>query len=186
MFGPRPLVSETFEIPLRVETNEFVLCPLTIERFHLDYESYMSSVEHLQRTFDLEPKRMVLNGDTDVWPANSDLEFAVLDAAWCHFEWKIWRSSFTYTALSKNETIQLGCGYIFPSHKMGYDVLCQTWVRADQLERGFDTEFYEWFRSWVEDEWPFDGKSIAWPGRELPWEEWNAIADKEGTVVKKG
>jgi hypothetical protein len=176
MFGPRPLVPREFEIPLRVETDQFVLRPLTVDRFHLDYESYMSSVEHLQQTFDLDGDP-IITGE-QVWPAGSDLEFALVDAAWCHMEWKYFRSSFTYSALDLAETRQLGCGYVYPCHKEGYDVLCETWVRADQLERGFDDEFSAWFRNWVEAEWPFEPDRVGWPGRSISWGEWNALPEK--------
>ena len=176
MFGPRPLVPKSFEIPLHVESDQFVIRPLTVGRYHLDYESYMTSVEHLQNTFDLDGDPIELAGER--WPAGSDLEFAIYDAGWCHMEWKIFRSSFTYSAYDKAETRQLGCGYIYPCHKVGYDILCETWVRADEFEKGFDDVFYRWFRAWVEDVWPFEGKVIAWPGRDVDWDSWNAIADK--------
>ena len=184
MLGPPPLVPSTFEIPLKVETDDFILRPLTVDRFHLDFESYMSSIEHLQKTFDLEGEQIVLDGE--IWPANSDVEFAVIDAAWCHMEWKIFRSSFTYTALNKAETKQLGCGYIFPSYKEGYDLRCETWVRADEYENGFGQPFYEWFRAWVEAEWPFSDKVIGWPGQEIPWETWNSIPNEEGAISSAG
>lgn len=177
MFGPRPLVPKAFEIPLRVVTEDFVLRPLEVGRFHLDYESYMASVEHLQRTFDLDDDPIELTGE-ERWPAGSDLEFGLFDAGWSHMEWKIFRSSFTYTILNLEETRQLGAGYIFPSHKDGSDILCQTWVRADEYERGLDDTFYAWFRAWVEEVWPFDGLTIVWPGREISWEDWNATPDK--------
>jgi len=176
MIGRRPMVPESFEVPEFVETESFILRPLTWDGFPLDYEAYMSSVEHLQRTFDLDDEPLTLSGER--WPANSDMEFAVLDAAWCHMEWKIFRSSFTYCARNKAETRQLGCGYIFPSLKQGFDVECQTWVRVDEFERGMDPEFYEWFRAWVEDVWPFEGQTVGWPGREISWAEWNATPEK--------
>ncbi len=43
-----PLVPDSFEIPELVETDSFLLRPLTWEGFNLDFESYMSSVKHLQ------------------------------------------------------------------------------------------------------------------------------------------
>jgi hypothetical protein len=176
MFGPRPLVPREFEVPRRVETDRFVLTPLTVDRFHLDYESYMSSVEHLQATFDLDGDQL-MTGE-QLWPAGSDLEFALIDAAWCHMEWKYFRSSFSYSVLDLAETRQLGCGYVFPCHKVGFDALCETWVRKDEFDRGFDDEFYEWFRSWVEQVWPFSPDRTGWPGRATPWEEWNALPEK--------
>jgi hypothetical protein len=159
-----------------VETDDFVLCPLTVDRFHLDYESYMASVEHLQNTFDVDEAPFRVGGER--WPAGTTLELALIDAAWCHMEWKVFRSSFTYSALAKSEKQQLGCGYIFPSHKSGIDVVCQTWVRADELDSGFDQRFYEWFRQWVETAWPFGGRTIGWPGREISWDAWSALPDR--------
>lgn len=161
---------------MRIETDHFVLCPLRFDAFHLDYESYMSSVEHLQNTFDLDAAPLTLDGAK--WPANSDLEFAVIDAAWCHMEWKIFRSSFTYSALTKAEDKQLGCGYIFPCNKEGFEILCQTWVRESELASGFDNAFYEWFRDWVEAAWPFKAEVIAWPGREIAWSDWSSLPEQ--------
>lgn len=178
MLGPTPLVPQSFEIPLRVETELFTLRPLTLDRFYLDYECYMSSIEHLQRTFDLDGDPIVQDGA--VWPANSDLEFAVIDAAWCHMEWKFFRSSFTYTALDKRERRQLGCGYIFPCHKEGYDILCETWIRSDQLDTHFGQVFPTWFRDWVNTAWPFADRVVGWPGVEITWEAWNEIPNKVG------
>ena len=173
MIGPQPIVPLSFQVPVRVETDEFVVRPLAMERFHLDFESYMSSVEHLQRTWDLDGSDLTLDGER--WPANSDIEFAAVDAAWCQFEWQILRSSFTYTALTKDERQQLGCGYIFRSSKQGYDLECQTWVRASRVADGFDQRWFDWFRNWVETEWPYKSLTIGWPGREIGWDEWNAI-----------
>jgi len=173
MIGPPPLVPSSFSIPMRVETPDFVLVPLRWDRFHLDFESYMSSVPHLQSTFDLDGSSLELGGQR--WPANSDLEFAAIDAAWCQFEWQITRSSFTYTALDREEQQQIACGYIFRSFKVGYHVECQTWVRADRLQSGFDQTFFAWFRSWIDAAWPFASLNVAYPGRDIPWPEWNRI-----------
>jgi len=117
-----------------------MLRPLTVGNFHMDFECYTSSFEHL-------------------------------------------RSTFTYHALDLAERRQLGCGCIFPSHKQGFDVLCQTWVQADEFDRGFDPQFYEWFRDWVHRVWPFDQSSIGWPGRAISWDERNDILDKPGLVT---
>ena len=175
MLGPAPLVSRDFEVPLRVETDRFVLVPLGWKQFGLDYESYMSSVKHLQATFDLDGDSLEIAGER--WPANSDLEFAFVDAAWCQFEWQHLRSSFTYAALTSAEDKELGCGYIMRSKKQGFAVECQTWVRADEVATVFDAEFHRWFRGWVEQTWPFPADQIGWPGREIPWDEWNHLPD---------
>ncbi|MGF1661555.1 MAG: hypothetical protein ACFCVG_03635 [Kineosporiaceae bacterium] len=173
MIGHPPLVPPWFDVPRRVEADRFVLVPLTWRLFPLDFECYMSSVQHLQATFDLDGASLELGGER--WPANSDLEFAHVDAAWCQFEAEHLRSSFTYVPLTPAGDRQLGAGYIFPSKKAAFRVECQTWVRADEAARGFDAWFYRWFRRWVEDTWPFRAEDIGWPGREIPWEEWNEL-----------
>ena len=45
------LVPEGFEVPRRVEGEGFVVVPLGPELAQIDYEAYMSSIEHLQQTF---------------------------------------------------------------------------------------------------------------------------------------
>ncbi len=50
MIGPPPLVPSWYKIPMRVETPDFVLVPLRMDRFYLDFEAYMSSIGHLQKT----------------------------------------------------------------------------------------------------------------------------------------
>lgn len=175
MLGPGSLVSHDFEIPLRVAGDGFVLVPLGWKHFMLDYECYMSSVEHLQATFDLDGDSLEIDGKR--WPANSSVEFAFVDAAWSQFEWQHLRSSFTYAALTPGEDKELGCGYIMRSKKEPYAVECQTWVRADELANGFDERFHQWFRKWVEQTWPFDTDLIGWPGREISWEDWNQLPD---------
>jgi hypothetical protein len=177
MLGPSPLVPPWFEVPLRVDTEEFVLVPLTWNGFHHDFESYMSSVEHLQSTFDLDAVNpFVVDGAR--WPANTSLELAFIDAAWQQFESEVIRSSFCYCVKDIQESRQLGCGYIFHSDKSGYEVECHTWVRADMLESGFDETFYSWFRNWVENEWPFSAMTVVWPGRDISWNDWNSLPNE--------
>ena len=179
MLGPVPLVPNWFEIPNRVDTDQFVLVPLTWNRFHLDFEGYMSSISHLQDTFDQETTNpFIVKGER--WPANTDLELAFIDASWQQFESEVIRSSFTYCALDRTQSRQIGCGYIFHCEKPGYEVECQTWVRTDTLADGFDVTFYNWFRSWVEVAWPFSEMKIAWPGRDIPWDEWNDLPNERG------
>lgn len=181
MLGPAPIVPRDFDIPLSVPTDKFTLVPLSLKHFMLDYECYMSSVGHLQQTFDLDGDSLFIDGGR--WPANSDIEFAVIDASWCQFEWQHLRSSFTYAALTPAEDKELGCGYIMRSKKKPYLIECQTWVRADMLAEGFDQEFHQWFKGWVEDWWPFPAESVGWPGRDISWNDWNALPDVEGVTA---
>lgn len=175
MVGIPPLVPASFEVPRLVETQSFDLVPLEWRHAFRDFEAYSSSVEHLQSTFDLNTGSLRIGPEK--WPAKVDLDTAFIDAAWSQFENFFLHSSFTFSAVDKTHTRQLGCGYISWSNKVGYHVECQTWVRADCLSAGFDDSFYNWFRNWVEQSWPFDADEIGWPGRTIPWTEWNQLPD---------
>lgn len=182
MFGPLPIVPWDFDLPERVETDDFVLRPLSVDLFHLDFEAYTSSKEHLQQTFCLDgvPFGRAENQDPTAgrWPEGVDVEFGLIGAAWCHYEWKYLRSSFTYSILDLDESRELGNAYVYPCHKVGYDICCQSWVRTDMLASGFDETFHAWFQRWVDDVWPFEDLVVGWPGRDIPWEEWNALPNE--------
>jgi hypothetical protein len=179
MFGPLPIVPWDFELPERVVTQDFVLRPLSLDLFHLDFEAYNASREHLQQTFNLDgvPFGPAENRDAGAerWPAGTDVEFGLIGAAWCHYEWKYLRSSFTYSILDAEERRELGNAYVYPCHKADYDICCQSWVRTDLLASGFDDSFHDWFRHWVDDVWPFEELRVGWPGRTVTWEDWNAL-----------
>jgi hypothetical protein len=78
--------------------------------------------------------------------------------------------------MGPDERVQLGCIYLVPSHKQGFDVAVATWVRASEVPGGLDEELYGTVRCWLAERWPLD--RVAWPGRELPWEEYDALPDR--------
>jgi hypothetical protein len=170
--GHPKLVEDGFVVPERVETEEFVVVPLTWARFPLDYECYMSSVDHLQRTYNVDDPDVTVDGQR--WPAGTTLEMAFLDAAHCERE-RHNRTAFAYVVLDPPETRQLGCVYVFPCKKDGFAAEARTWVREDRLADGLDGRLYAWARAWVRDGWPFAEDAVAWPGREIGWEEWAAL-----------
>jgi hypothetical protein len=86
------------------------------------------------------------------------------------------RSSFAYTVMRPDERVQLGCIYIVPSHKQGVDAAAALWVRASELAGDPDQVLYATVRRWLAECWPFT--RVAWPGRELPWEEYDAVASR--------
>ena len=179
LIWPPRLVPDGFGVPTTAQSKSFVLVPLEGRGFVLDYESYMSSVPHLQATFRTKDGPFDVGGSA--WPAGTSLDAAYLDAAWCEMEFLL-ASSFSYVVLTLDKTQQLGAAYIWPSRKQGYDVDCQSWVRADHLDAGVDQEVYAWFRAWVNAVWPFDPNRVAWPGREISWEQWDALPDKQALV----
>ena len=175
LIRPPRLVPGGFEAPTRASFGSLVAVPLQSKRFVLDYESYMSSVAHLQGTF--RTQNGPFEAGEQAWPAGTTLETAYLEAAWTEMEWLL-GSSYTYVILTPDKTQQIGCAYIWPSRKEGYDVDCQSWVRADRLEAGTDRELHTWFQSWVKAAWPLDPSRVAWPGRDIPWETWGALPER--------
>jgi hypothetical protein len=137
--------------PLRLEHKEFVLRPLQISDVVKDYDAVMSSIDHLQGVF----------GSRSKWPS-PDLSFEqdLIDLGWHHKEFQR-RTSFAYTVMKPDESQCLGCVYIYPSKRDGYDAEAYCWVRKSAAE--LDKILYDIFKQWIEEKWPF--KSVAYPGR---------------------
>lgn len=161
--APSAFVPSDFEAPVLVEGKGFKLVPLGPELVDVDYEAYMSSIEHLRATF---------TRSTD-WPhPDIDDEAAMQDMLneQRRFEQ---RESFAYGVLTPDGGRERGCVYVRPSSKAGYDAEVRLWVTKAEFDAGFDAELYAWTRDWVSEKWPFS--NIAYPGRAIAWEEWDAI-----------
>jgi hypothetical protein len=72
--------------------------------------------------------------------------------------------------MSPDESQCLGCVYIVPSAKAGYDTEVYLWVRKSAYEQGMDSRLYKLIKDWIGKEWPFE--KVAYPGREISWEDW--------------
>jgi hypothetical protein len=155
-----------FEVPGPLETDRFRIRPLTIHDLVKDYDAVMTSREQLWEQF----------GQAWGWPPEDlTLEQDLIDLAW-HQKEAQRRSSFAYVVMRPDERVQLGCVYIVPSHKQGFDAAVATWVRASEVPGGLDEELYGTVRGWLAERWPFT--RVAWPGRELPWEAYDALPDR--------
>ena len=155
----------TAAIPSRIETSDFQIRMLTINDLVKDYDAVMSSVEHLTGVF----------GPGVSWPAGLTLEADLVDLGWHQKEFEL-RNSFSFTVMSPDESRCLGCVYIDPSEKLGYDAKVTLWVRQSEVQNGLDEKLYSTIRTWLSEEWWFT--KVAFPGRELSWEEWTSLPDK--------
>ena len=161
----RLLAPSNFRVPEVLETKKFRLRMLTIHDVVKDYDAVMTSIDHLQGIF----------GPRSKWPSK-DLtrEQDLIDLGW-HKKESQRRTSFAYTVMSLNEKTCLGCVYVYPSVKKGFDAEVYMWVRKSAFDKGLDKELYETVRNWIEKEWPF--KKVAYPGREISWDDWKKFAD---------
>lgn len=157
-------VPEDFDIPEQLETDSFRIRMLTIHDVVKDYDAVMSSLKYLQGLF------------LEEWGRPRDdlsLEQDLIDLGWHQKEFQM-RSSFAYTVVTLDESRVIGCVYIFPFGKGGYDAEVTMWVRADMLDAGLDEDLYKTVRSWLADDWPFE--RTAYPGRDMSWEEFNRLS----------
>jgi len=153
-------------IPSGIETEDFRIRALTIHDVVKDYDAVMSSIDHLQGVF----------GPDISWPS-ADLTFEqdLIDLGWHHKEFQKKRS-FAYTVMSLDESRCLGCVYVDPSEKAGYDAKVILWVRQSEVGNGLDEKLYAAVRTWMSEQWWFS--TVAFPGRQLRWEEWDGLPDK--------
>lgn len=152
--------------PAELETNEFKLRILTIHDVVKDYDAVMSSIDHLKGIF----------GPHSSWPpADLTLEQNLIDLGWHQKEFQTGRS-FAYTVMQLDESRCLGCVYIDPSEKAGYDAKVILWVRQSEIRNGLDEKLFSAVKIWLTREWGF--ATVAFPGRELSWQEWESLPDK--------
>lgn len=159
---PSPVPAD-FDVPMLAEGDGFKLVPLGPDVVEVDYDAYMSSIEHLQTTY---------TRDTS-WPREdiSDAD-ALLDMEYEEARFRE-RRSFAYSVLTPDGSRARGSVYVRPSPLEEYDAVVRMWVTEADYEAGFDAELYEWVKRWIESEWPFD--SVAYPGRAIAWGDWDAM-----------
>ena len=157
------LVPADFKVPTFVETDHFKIVPLGPDLVKVDFDAYMSSIEHLQKTF---------TRSTD-WPRQgiSDAEaMQDMEAEQARFAK---RTSFAYSVLTKDGRRERGCVYVYPSTIAGYDAVVRLWVTKADYDAGFDAELFAWVTAWMRKEWPF--AKVAYPGRSIPWDQWDSL-----------
>jgi hypothetical protein len=166
-------VPESFTAPILVEAAGFKLVPLGPDVVKLDFAAYMSSVEHLQKTFSRStrwPRAGITDADAMRDMQGEQARFSS-------------RRSFSYAVLTPDGTRERGSVYVQPSPVGGYDAVVKMWVTKADYDAGFDAELYNWVTGWIQKEWPF--KKVAYPGRAIEWATWDAMvaANKPAAVV---
>ena len=152
-----------FDPPRRVDGAGFVVVPLGPDLVSIDYDAYMSSIEHLQKTFTR----------SDRWPTE-DIDDAAAMQDMLNEQGRFERrESFAYGVLTPDGTRERGCVYVRPSPVAGYDAVVRLWTTKAEYDAGFDAELYEWVQDWIQSSWPF--LKVAYPGRDIPWAEWDAL-----------
>ncbi|NQV70496.1 MAG: hypothetical protein HQ498_10765 [Pseudohongiella sp.] len=156
-------IPDDFEPPVLVETDDFTVVPLGPELVDLDFAAYMSSIEHLQQTFTR----------SEGWPHENITDADAMQDMLNEQERFKQRESFAYAVLTPGGEREMGCVYVRPSSKPGYDAEVSLWVTKADFDAGFDETLYEWTQLWVEENWSF--AEVAYPGRAIEWTAWDQL-----------
>lgn len=162
--SPTPFVSADFAVPAKLETAHFRLRMLSVNDVVRDYDAVISSTAQLKEIF------------RGSWPDGLTLEGNLVDLGWHQKEFQD-RRSFAYTVVSLDESRVLGCVYINPTRKRGHDASVTFWARESAIGSAADERLSKAVRGWVEEAWPFE--SPAYPGRDIPWDDWRKIPDQK-------
>ena len=165
MASTHPFVPVDFIVPAGLETPGYRIRMLTVNDVVKDFDAVMSSAIELA---ELWPAKS--------WPSGLTLEQDLIDLGWHQKEFQR-RSSFAYTVVALDESRVLGCVYLRPTRKQGYDADVSSWMRETKIGAGADAELFTTVKAWVERAWPF--KRPGYPGRVTAWDEWDAIAEEK-------
>jgi hypothetical protein len=93
-------------------------------------------------------------------PEELTLEQNLVDLGWHQKEFQL-RRSFAYTVMSTDESVCLGCVYLYPGD--GADARVHMWVRRSAWDDGLDPMLEAAVRAWIAEAWPFE--TVSYPGR---------------------
>jgi hypothetical protein len=115
-------VPVSFDTPEGLDHVAFRLRPLGPEHNASDHAAWSSSIDHIRST----PGFAGLS-----WPRPMTLEKNLGDLVRHAKEFKA-RTGFTYTVLAPDQdhATVIGCVYIYPIQRAGYDARVRSWVRA--------------------------------------------------------
>ena len=106
-----PFVPPDFDVPEQLETDTYRLRMLTTSDVVKDYDAVMSSAAHIDELW---------NGVS--WPEGLTIEQNLIDLGWHQKEFQR-RRSFAFTVTDLDGERVLGCVYINPTRKRGYDAV---------------------------------------------------------------
>lgn len=163
--SPHPFVPVDFNVPEQLETDKFRLRMLAVGDVVKDYDAVMSSGDHIQEN--------VWPGSS--WPTDLTLEQNLIDLGWHQKEFQR-RRSFAYTVVELDESRVIGCVYIEPTRKKGYDAEVFLWTRPpDQTDFIDEAVLRGVVRAWLRKDWPFE--SPVFPGTDVSWDDWEKLTE---------
>jgi RimJ/RimL family protein N-acetyltransferase len=142
-------VPSDFDVPLQLETPQFVLEPLGPEHNEQDYQAWTSSMAHIAATPGWGDSR---------WPREMTADENRADLQ-RHADDFRERKGFTYTVLEPTQREVVGCVYIYPLADSDHDARALSWVRASRAE--LDVPLWRAVSDWLASDWPFENLEYA-------------------------
>ncbi|MGW4893538.1 N-acetyltransferase [Kitasatospora sp. NPDC004240] len=155
-----------FVHPVRVELpGGHHLRPIRGTDTDIDYPAVMGSRERLWSIY----------GKAWGWPPASMTYEQDLEDLIRHENEIAAHESFNYALLDDAETVLLGCVYIDPARKAGFDAEISWWVVDDRVGTALERDLDALVPRWIAEDWPFERPALI--GREISWEDWLALPD---------
>jgi hypothetical protein len=136
-------VPPDFDVPLTLQTPEFVLEPLEPVHNEQDYEAWTSSREHIAGTPGFQGSS---------WPRTMTSEENRVDLQRHADDFRN-RTGFTYTVLAPESRDVIGCVYIYPAPDGEHDARVRSWVRESCAH--LDAPLWRAVGEWLASDWPF-------------------------------
>jgi hypothetical protein len=145
-----PIVPDDFVVPLTLDGPGFRLEPLTVAHNVDDFAAWHESQAHIHATPGFAGRS---------WPVDDyTLERNEADCAEHQRDFAA-RIGFTYTVLDPDSGGVIGCLYLYPPKREGYDVDARSWVVADRAD--LDKPLYATVLDWIASDWPFTSVDYA-------------------------
>ena len=154
---PQSFVPADFAVPTGLVTDGLRLEPLGPQHNVADRDAWTGSIDHILATPGYAGSS---------WPARvMSLDENLVDLE-RHASDFVARIGFTYTVLDPGGMV-IGCVYIYPARRPGFDADVRSWVRASHAQ--MDITLYLAVREWLERDWPFRNVDYAVrPGADAP------------------
>ena len=148
----RPIVPDTFQVPLIERTSRCLFRPLTVRDVTRDFDAVISSREYLTTHFKPESS----------WPDGLTIEQNLIDLGWHEYEFQN-RTSFAYTIADLKDEFTLGCCYIYPSQLDMHEIAVYYWIRPTEIDTGLDKHVADTLEKWIIQAWPFKNPLMIHP-----------------------
>jgi hypothetical protein len=144
-----PFVPAGFDVPAGLAAEQFVLVPLGPEHNDSDYAAWTSSMAHIRATPGFAGRD---------WPLPMPPARNLADLV-RHADDFAARTGFTYTVLDPADGTVIGCLYLYPAKRPGFDAEARSWVRADRAD--LDRPLWLAVSAWLAERWPWTAVDYA-------------------------